>query len=252
MAAAIDHDVGRLQITVQHALVVGGGETGAKLLGDLHALVAGQSADAAQQDFEVLAVDVFHRQKVLAVNFADVVHAAHVGVRYLAGEPHLGVKVVQPLGILGQVARQKLQRDGVAQFQIVGPVDFAHAPFADQRHDAIAVGDFRAGQEAAVIGTAGKGGLAAAVRRGAAGGVHLGRGVARQERSAALGAELARIALFGGTGRTDGHGEWIVLPGWPDVCQVLRRFGRVKSRIRASIETNATAKNAKIAKERSS
>jgi hypothetical protein len=50
---------------------------------ELERLVRGQPADAPQQRREILAVDVLHREEVLATGFGDVVHAAHVRMRHL-------------------------------------------------------------------------------------------------------------------------------------------------------------------------
>ena len=92
VAAAVDHDVGGLQVAVQDAAVVRGGEARADLARDLERLVRRQPADAPQQRREVLAVHVLHREEVLAVHLADVVHAADVRMRDLARDPHLGEK----------------------------------------------------------------------------------------------------------------------------------------------------------------
>ncbi len=88
-AAPVDHHVGRLEVAVQDALLVGGRQPRAELARDLHRLVLGQPADAAQQRRQVLAVDVLHGQVVVAVDLADVVDAADVGVGDLAGDPDL-------------------------------------------------------------------------------------------------------------------------------------------------------------------
>jgi hypothetical protein len=73
LAPAIDHDVGRLQISVQYPLLVSRRQTRSKLLGNLDALVPGQTPDATQQTFQVLAIDKLHRQKVLAIHLVDVI-----------------------------------------------------------------------------------------------------------------------------------------------------------------------------------
>jgi hypothetical protein len=44
----IDHDVGGLQVAVDHALVVGRGQTGADLPGDLRRLVGSEAPDPSQ------------------------------------------------------------------------------------------------------------------------------------------------------------------------------------------------------------
>ena len=92
--AAVDHDVGRLEVAVQHAFRVRGRQPGAQLPRDLDPFVDRQPADALQQRRQVLAVHVLHRQIQLAVRLADVVDAAHVRVRELPRQPHF---VAQPL-----------------------------------------------------------------------------------------------------------------------------------------------------------
>ena len=96
LAAAVDHHVGRLEIAVQDALRVGRRETGAELARSAPPCPRGRPADAAQQRGQVLAVDVLHREVVLAVDFADVVDAADVGVGDLARDAHLVEEALQP------------------------------------------------------------------------------------------------------------------------------------------------------------
>ena len=63
-------------------------------------LIGGQAADAAQQGRKILAVDVLHGEKVLAVHLPDVVDPTDIRVRNLACVPHLGMKPGQSRGIL--------------------------------------------------------------------------------------------------------------------------------------------------------
>ena len=77
-------------------LVVRRGQPRAELPRDLDRLVLREPADAAQQRGQVFAVDVLHREEVPPVDLADVVDAADVGVRDLAGEAHLGVEALDP------------------------------------------------------------------------------------------------------------------------------------------------------------
>ena len=62
----------------------------------LERLVFGQASDAAQRRGEILAVDVLHREEELAVDFADVVHAADVRMRHLARRAHFVVELREP------------------------------------------------------------------------------------------------------------------------------------------------------------
>ena len=55
--AAIDHDIGGLQVAVDEAAVVRGGQTGAQLAGSLDAPVARQPADPPPQQTYVFAVE---------------------------------------------------------------------------------------------------------------------------------------------------------------------------------------------------
>ena len=66
---------------MQHAFFMRGGESGAQLARNFQSLVFGQAADAAQERAQILAIDVFHREKEIAVEFAEIVDAAHVGMR---------------------------------------------------------------------------------------------------------------------------------------------------------------------------
>src|SRR6185295_14119866 len=49
LAAAVEHHVGRLEIAVDHAPLVGGGKTRAQLSRDVERLVGGQTANPAKQ-----------------------------------------------------------------------------------------------------------------------------------------------------------------------------------------------------------
>src|SRR5256885_991664 len=69
-AAAVNHDVGGLQVPVQHSLVVRRGESRAELVRDLDCLVRRKPADAPQQRGQVLAVDVLHGEEVPPLDLA--------------------------------------------------------------------------------------------------------------------------------------------------------------------------------------
>ena len=150
LAAAVEHDVGGLQIAMQHALLVGGGETGAELARDLQGLVAGQPADAPQQRAEVLAIDVLHGEEIQPFDFAEIVDAADVGVRHLARDADLVAESLERRLMVRDRLGQKFERHRLVERQVVGAVDLAHAALAEHGDDAVAPAEQFSGSEAAL------------------------------------------------------------------------------------------------------
>ena len=150
LAAAVQHDVGGLQIAMQHALLVGRGETGAEFARDLQGLVAGKPADAAQQRAEVLAIDVFHGEEIQPLHFAEIVHATDVGVRHLARDADLAAESLERRLVVRDRLGQKLERHRLVERQVVGAVDLAHAALAEHGDDAVAPAEQFSGSEAAL------------------------------------------------------------------------------------------------------
>ena len=97
---SVDQHVRGLQIAMQNFAVVCRREAGAQLPCQLERLVRWQPADAPQQRREILAVDVLHREEVLAVGFADVVHAAHVRMGDLPRQPDFLMEAREPVGAI--------------------------------------------------------------------------------------------------------------------------------------------------------
>jgi len=139
LTATIEHDVRGFEVAVKDAVLVRGGETCAKLACDLEALVGGQPANAPEQGGKIFSIHVFHGEKNAAVGFTDVEDPADVGMRDLAGKTHFGVEALQSIFIPGKRYREELERNGLAEFQIIGAVNLAHAAFADKRDDTVAL-----------------------------------------------------------------------------------------------------------------
>jgi hypothetical protein len=131
VSAAVDHDVGRLEIAMQDAAVVRGRKARAHLPRDFDAFVGRQAADSPQQRREVLAVDELHGQEVTPIHVADVIHAAHVGMRDLARDPNLVEEPFEARRLAADFFRQELERNGLTELQILRPVDFSHAAASD-------------------------------------------------------------------------------------------------------------------------
>ena len=136
---------------MDHAAVVRRGEPGADLARQLDRAVLREAADAADERREILAVDVLHREERVSLVFTGVVDAADVRVRDLARHAHLGVQLRQPRRVDVDRLGEELQRDLLADLQVVGAIDLAHAAFAKASDDAVAVVEEGAGLEAAVI-----------------------------------------------------------------------------------------------------
>src|SRR5208283_5500897 len=135
--SSIQHDVGRLQITMQQSAIVRGRQTGADLVRGLQSLIRWQTTYAAQQRRQVLAVDVLHGEKVLPVHLTDVVNATDIRVRNLAGITDLGVKRCQSRRVVLERGGKKLEGYNIAELEILSAVDFAHAATAKQSDDPI-------------------------------------------------------------------------------------------------------------------
>ena len=148
------------------AAIVGGGEAGAELARGFDGLIAGQAADAQEQRGEVLAIHVLHGDERHALDFADVVDAADVGVGDQAGDADFAVEALQQALIARGFLGQEFERDGLAEREIGGAIDLAHAAAAEQPDDAIAAAEERAGNEAPFV-FGGAGGDARDLRAGA-------------------------------------------------------------------------------------
>ena len=94
----VDQHVGGLEVAVQDAVRVGGGEAAAQLVADVDDLLRRQPAGAAQQRRQVLALDELHRIEDPVLGLADVEDAADRRVGDLPREPHF---VEDPLARLG-------------------------------------------------------------------------------------------------------------------------------------------------------
>jgi hypothetical protein len=150
-ATAVDHHVGRLQIAMQDALLVGGRQTGADAARDLDCFVLRQTPDSPEQRGQVLSVDVLHGKVGVAVQLADVVDPANVGMGDLERDADLVQEALVAVRVPRQRPGQELQRHGLAQFEVVRAVDLAHPAAPEQADDAVAVCQHRAGEELALL-----------------------------------------------------------------------------------------------------
>jgi hypothetical protein len=60
-------------------------------------------------------------------------------------------ETLQTTLVLLQTSRQELQRDRLAELQVIGPVDLAHPAATEQTDDSISAGQHRARNESALV-----------------------------------------------------------------------------------------------------
>ncbi len=135
---------------MQHLVLVRCGQPQANLPRDLNRLLAARPPQSSQDARQILPVDVLHGEKDVPVLLGDVVDAADVGVGDLPGVPHLAAKAVKRHRVAGHALGQELQRDGLAQLQVIGAIDLTHPATAEQADDAVTRAESRPWFKAAV------------------------------------------------------------------------------------------------------
>ena len=137
-----DHDVGGLEIPVNHARLMRGPQAVRHLPGDDEGPREGKMPAPGQQLRQVFPVDVRHGQVLDAVDLAEVVNADHVRVRHLPGQEQFPLEAPDQLLAARRVLIRRRSDDlhghGDAEFRVPGLVDRAHAACAEQTDDVIA------------------------------------------------------------------------------------------------------------------
>ncbi len=110
-SGAVEHDVGGLEVAMNDAALVSGGEASANLARDFGGFVGREPADAADDGGEILAVDILHGEKRRAVGIADIEDAANVGMGNLASDANFGMKSRESGGVLREALGKKLDGD---------------------------------------------------------------------------------------------------------------------------------------------
>ena len=109
-------------------------------------------------------------------------------MRHAQREPDFAEEPLQPVRVAFDVARQKFQRDGLSEFQVLGAIDLTHAAATEQRDHAVAVADHLSRDEVPAIERRLR-------RRGTDDGFRVGGGDRRAARAAELlGRRVGRAA----------------------------------------------------------
>jgi hypothetical protein len=166
------HDVARLHVAVDDARVVRLGERAEHLLPDLRGPRLVDRPPIPEHLREVLPRDVLHREVEPVVvgggaHLAEVEHADRVRVREARDDPRLGEEALHRALLAREVAAQDLERERLPHPDVLRLVDGAHPALADQREEAISVGDHPAREAGRRGARATGGGLHARAARGA-------------------------------------------------------------------------------------
>ena len=136
---AVQHDVRRLEIPMQHAFSCAAAITRAQLPRDLHGLVGRHPAEPAQRARTRSSPSTYSMvRNRRPVGVAQVVQATDVLIGDLPCDSQLVVELREPCSVGGDAGRQEFQGDRLIQRQVVGAVHLAHPAAAQQRHQAIA------------------------------------------------------------------------------------------------------------------
>jgi len=139
-----DPDVGRLQVTVDDALVVGRPQSDRDLRGDLERLGDGQRA-RREAVAEILSSDELHdqegpfpvRRRHIVTDPFDPVKRRHVRVVDAREQPRLALETGQSVPVGRELLREQLDGDVATETGVMGPVHLAHAAGTDRLLDAV-------------------------------------------------------------------------------------------------------------------
>ena len=188
-----DEDVGRLDVAVDDAARVGGGQAVGDLGGDGQGLGRGQGAALDLGPQALAAAEGHGDEHAPVLALADLVDGADVRVVEDGGGLGLVDEALAGLGVVDELRGQELEGDGAAELEVVGLVDDAHAAAADLAEEAIFAGDDGAGEDAAGERVDGRGeGGRIGGRGGGGGGGAEGRGRRRRGRSGGPGGRVRR------------------------------------------------------------
>ena len=136
LPSLVEQDVGRLQVAVDHAALVGVFDR----LGDLrHQLgrLAGRQRAVGQPLREALPFDETHGEIMLPLVLADLVDRHDPGMIEIGGRLGLGVEAAD-VGLVGELAGEDhLERDGPVEADLPGLEDDAHAAAGELADDLV-------------------------------------------------------------------------------------------------------------------
>ena len=141
LAERPDHDVGRLQVAVDHALGVGVRQRLAtcKAIAQEARPVRRRVGALGQQRRQGLALDQLHGEEGPVAEAADVVDGHDAGVLQLPADLRLLEEPPRHLGPVGVLLQQHLDRQVAAQVHVAAAQHRAHAAAGDLAEELVAV-----------------------------------------------------------------------------------------------------------------
>ncbi len=131
-----DADVGRLQVTMHDALLVGRFQATGDLHRDRQRVLLAQGAPGDPCG-EILALYQLHDQEALGVPFFEAVDRRDVGMLQCGQRASLALEPGDPLGVPDEFGRQELQGHVPPQVGVPRPVDLAHPALAQLGGDLV-------------------------------------------------------------------------------------------------------------------
>jgi hypothetical protein len=126
-----DQDVRRLDVTMYEAPGMCRIEGGRDLCHQFDRPLHVQSAFLPQRLAQVGPMHVVHRQEQESILLARVMDSDHVGVVDRRGDPHLPLKALAELLVLGERGNQELQGVDAVERDVRHAIDNAHSAVAD-------------------------------------------------------------------------------------------------------------------------
>jgi len=127
-------DVRGLQVAMDDVLLVRGFDRVGDLDRQPQRLVQRQRA-ACDARRDRLAFDEFEHEKRLCIGFFETVNRGYVRVIERREHPGFAIEAGQPIGIIGEFKRQRLDRHVAPEARVAGAPHFAHAPFPKRSND---------------------------------------------------------------------------------------------------------------------
>jgi hypothetical protein len=144
-AVFVDEQVGRLEVAMQHALRVGGGQRGADFAANLNHPLRRQPSHSSDERGEVFAFHQLHREEHFLVCLADVEHPAHARMRDAACQSDLVEDRAARLGVLRE--RNNFRATGVSSTRSSACQTSPIPPCPSLRHHPVAPGEHESRHE---------------------------------------------------------------------------------------------------------